>query len=102
MVKKDLPIVIWNKRAVNNLQKAYKYIKEDSPANAKKVRNAIIKMVDNLPSNPEKHPLDKFKINNPGNYRAFEKYSFRIAYKHTTKEIRILRFRHTKQEPRKY
>lgn len=102
MVKKTLPIIIWNKRAVNNLQKAYEYIKEDSLVNAEKVRNAIIKMVESLPSNPEKHPLDKFKMSNPGNYRAFEKYSYRIAYKHTAKEIRILRFRHTKQEPRKY
>ena len=102
MVKKDLPSIIWNKRAAINLQKAYKYIKEDSPANAQKVRNAIIKMVDGLSSNPEKYPLDKFKMNNPGNYRAFEKYSYRIAYKYTTKEIRVLRFRHTKQEPRKY
>lgn len=47
-------------------------------------------------------PPDKFKKNNPGNYRAFEKYSYRIAYKHTATEIRILRVRHVKQEPKEY
>lgn len=36
MVKKDLPSIIWNKRAATNLQKAYEYIKEDSPANTRK------------------------------------------------------------------
>ena len=40
MVKQDLPSIIWNKRAATNLQKAYEYIKEDSPANAQKISDA--------------------------------------------------------------
>lgn len=61
-----------------------------------------MKIVDSLPGHPEKYPPDKFKKSNPGNYRAFEKYSYRIAYKHTSEEIRILRVRHVKQEPKEY
>lgn len=94
--------VIWSKGAILSLRKAYEHIREDSLSNAEKVREGILQIADSLSENQEKFPLDKFKNNNPGNYRAFEKYSFRVAYKHTEKEVRILRVRHIKQEPKKY
>ena len=87
MVKPDQPVVVWNLRASQDFKKLYSYIHDQSPANAEKVRRGITQIVDNLPKNPEKHPPDKYKKNNPGNYRAFEKYSYRVAYKHTGKEI---------------
>jgi plasmid stabilization system protein ParE len=94
---------LWNNNASVYFKKAYQYIKKEEPqANAEKIRDGIAKMIDSLPDNPAKHPPDKFKKNNPGNYRAFEKYSYRIAYKHMEKEIRILRVRHVKQEPKEY
>jgi hypothetical protein len=79
MVKKTKPVVIWNNRAVKFFREAYERIKEDSPANAEKVRDGIIKIIDGLPNHPKKYPSDKFKKNNQGNCRAFEKYSYRIA-----------------------
>ena len=102
MVEKTKPTVVWNNKASVYFRKAYEYIKEGSYTNAEKVRNGIVKIIDGLPNHPEKHPPDKFKKNNPGNYRAFEKYSYRISYKHTRIEIRILRMRHVKQEPKEY
>ena len=102
MVKKAMAVVVWNNKASIYFRKAYEYIKEESHANAEKVKAGITKIVDSLPDNPRKHPADKFKKNNPGNYRAFEKYSYRVAYKHTEQEIRILRVRHVKQEPKEY
>ena len=102
MVEKAMPVVVWSNSASIYFRKAYEHIKEGSYLNAEKVKEAITKMVDNLPNNPTKYPPDKFKKNNPGNYRAFEKYSYRIAYKHTEQEIKILRFRHVKQEPKNY
>ena len=98
----DKPVVVWNKRAYASLQKAYKTIKEDSLVNAEKVRNDILKITGQLADHPEQYPPDKFKKDNPGNYRAFEKYSYRIAYRYTAKEIRILRIRHVKKEPKEY
>ncbi|MEX2567810.1 MAG: type II toxin-antitoxin system RelE/ParE family toxin [Cyclobacteriaceae bacterium] len=94
------PTVSWTKSAYSSLQKAYEKIKENSPASAEKVKDTILFMTRNLPDHPEKYPLDRFKKDNPGNYRAFEKYSYRIAYRHTANEIKILRFRHVKQEPK--
>ena len=102
MVDKSKPVIIWNNRASIYFKKAYHQIKEESYTNAEKVREGITRIIDRLPHHPEKYPPDKFKKSNPGNYRAFEKYSYRIAYKHTIEEIRILRIRHVKQEPKEY
>jgi plasmid stabilization system protein ParE len=102
MVDSTRLVVVWDKPAYASLQSAIKYIKEDSVANAERVRQEMLKVINELPDHPEKHPRDKFKKNNPGNYRAFEKYSFRIAYKITEREIIVLRIRHVKQEPLEY
>ena len=102
MVKKSKLIVVWDKPAYTSLQIAYDYIKEDSLVNAERVREEILKITKNLPDHPEKYPPDKFKKANTGNYRAFEKYSYRVAYKITEQKIIILRVRHVKQEPKEY
>ena len=95
-------MVVWSNRASVYFKSAYERTKEESYKNAEMVKEGISKIVDGLPDNPEKYPPDKYKKNNTGNYRAFEKYSFRVAYLYTEKEIRILRVRHVKQEPKEY
>lgn len=102
MVSKSALDVVWNNHAANFLRRAIERIKEDSPQNAEMVREGIAKAVDNLVNFPERHPLDVFKSNNDGSYRAFEKFSFRIAYRIAEKQILILRVRHVKQEPKRY
>lgn len=72
-MKKTKPVVVWNNTASLYFRKAYEHIKEESCTNAEKVKNGITKIIDSLPDNPGKHPCDKFKKDNPGNYRAFEK-----------------------------
>lgn len=59
MVKKALPVVIWNKGATIYFKKAYQYIKQDSFSNAEKFKVGIIRIVDSLPKNPMKYPPDK-------------------------------------------
>jgi plasmid stabilization system protein ParE len=102
MVRKGRPVVSWSKRAYAALQKIVEYIRQDSITNAEKVKEGILKITRGLPDHPAKHPPDKFKKNNPGNYRAFEKYSYRVAYRHTQQQIKILRIRHVRQEPLEY
>ena len=102
MVRKPKLVVAWDKPAYSSLQLAYDHIKEGSLANAEQVLEGILKITVGLPDHPEKYPRDKFKKNNPGNYRAFEKYSYRVAYKITEQEIIVLRVRHVKQEPLEY
>lgn len=94
--------VVWDIKAKEHLQNIYLYIKKNSISSAQKVKKEILTIVRKLPQNPEIFPPDRFKQDNPGNYRAFEKHNYRIAYKLTDTEIRILRIRHTKQEPLEY
>ena len=102
MVKEKKLELTWSPTARKGLRDAYDYIKKESLSGAKKVRNAITSEVEKLTIHPAVFELDRFKNNNPGNYRAFEKYHYRVAYKHTENELHILRVRHTSMEPLEY
>lgn len=95
-------LVKWDKPAFIAFQKIYDHIRKDSPVNAEKVKQEILAITKGLADYPERYPPDKFKTNNTGNYRAFEKYSYRVAYVYNGSEIRILRIRHVRQEPLRY
>lgn len=95
-------VTVWSKRAKNELAKAFEYISLESPQNARNVVESIVDMTLALPENSLKHPLDKYKSNNDGSWRAFEKSRFRISYRVMEKEIRIVRFRHTSRTPLNY
>jgi len=72
-------------------------------SNADVVETAIKAKLTTLCEQPESSPPDKYKLNNKGNrFRAFETHSFRVAYRFTEKEIRVLRVRSTHQEPKMY
>ncbi len=64
-------VAVWTPQAIAELKKAYKYIAQDSPQNAKKVVDEIVLFADKLPDQPEMFPPDKFKKNNDGTWRAF-------------------------------
>jgi plasmid stabilization system protein ParE len=91
--------IVWNKKAVENIAKALEWISQESAIEAERVEHAIITKVEELAEMPGKYPLDKFKNENNGNYRAFETHSYRISYRHTATTVRILRIRHVKQRP---
>ena len=94
--------IVWDPVAKTSFRKHLNHIKKDSLQAAEKVRVDILKVIGGLLEHPEKFPPDKFKKDNAGDYRAFEKHSYRIAYLVTENQIRILRVRHVKQEPKKY
>ena len=71
-------VVVLAKTAKLELQKAYNYIALDSLKYAVMVRDEIIDLTIALNQHPEKYPLDKYRINNDGSWRAFEKYHYRI------------------------
>lgn len=91
--------LIWSPTAMKGLKKAYVHINKESNVSAKKVVNSILDEVEKLTIQPKIFELDRFKKNNPGNYRAFEKYHYRISYKHTLTELHVLRVRHTSKNP---
>jgi plasmid stabilization system protein ParE len=101
MVKKQYQIV-WTKRSQLHMKAAHKYISKDSPQNATKVVTDIVTAVNKALDNPEFYGPDKYKINNDGSYRAFEKHHYRIVYRFSKNIIRVLRVRHTKMEPKEF
>ena len=101
MAEKSYPIV-WTKRSQLQMSNIYDYISKDSLQNAIKVFDDITAVVDKAAANPEIYSMDKNKINNDGSYRAIEKHHYRISYRFTKKDIRILRVRHTSMRPLMY
>lgn len=95
--------IIWNKKALTQLDDLYEYIRKDSLQNAEKVKDVIINKISSLAFNPEIFPPDRFKINNhTKSYRAFTVYDFRISYYVTSVSVIIVRIRHTSMSPQTY
>jgi len=101
MVKNHTKI-IWEDNAKLQLKKACAYIKRDSLQNSQKVKKDILNAVTTLSIHTEKYPLDKYKNNNDGTYRAFELHHYPIAYRVLRSEIKIITIRHTSMEPLEY
>ena len=101
MVKKKLKI-IWDLKAKDSLKEIYLNIKKESPNSAKKTINTIRETIRSAAVHPEIFQIDRFKTNNDGTYRAFEKFSYRIVYKFTKTQIIILRISNSAQEPVEY
>jgi plasmid stabilization system protein ParE len=94
--------IIWDKQAMLYFREAIWYIRQDSPQNAGKVKKEVLEKISELSKRPEIHNPDKYKVNNSGNYRAFELHRFRIGYLVKEHEIIIVRIRNTNQEPVDY
>lgn len=95
-------VVVWSNNAKAELKKAYEYIALDSLQNAQMIRDTLIDLTIELSKHPEKHPVDKYKKDNDGTWRAFEKYHYRISYCILKNQIRIVRMRHTSKSPLNY
>ena len=95
-------VVVWSNSAKAELKRAFEYIALDSLQNAKIVRDTLIDHTIDLTTNAEKHPLDKFKKDNDGSWRAFEKHHYRVSYRILKNQIRIVRMRHTSKSPLSY
>ncbi|WP_119080756.1 type II toxin-antitoxin system RelE/ParE family toxin [Chitinophaga alhagiae] len=58
--------------------------------------------IDSLLTHPEQCAPDKYKLNNDGSFRAFELHRLRVSYRYTGREIRIVRVRHTRMNPKNH
>ena len=84
------------------MKKAFEYISKDSPQNAAIVIQDIADAMYKATFNPEIYGPDKYKIENDGSYRAFEKHRYRVSYRFTKNIIRVLRVRHTSRDALNY
>lgn len=94
--------VKWPAATQKQLEKIYQYILSDSPHNAGKIKTDILGSTRKLVKHPEMHPLDKYRRNNDGSFRAYEIHRYRISYRITDEEIIIVRLRHARMKPNEY
>lgn len=94
--------IVWTKRSQQHMKDVFDYICNDSPKNAQKVLEGIIGAAEKAIANPEIYNADKYKLNNDGSYRSFEKHNYRITYRITRGIIKVLRVRHSSREPKSY
>ncbi|HEY6141800.1 MAG TPA: type II toxin-antitoxin system RelE/ParE family toxin [Flavobacterium sp.] len=91
--------VVWRKKASDELEVIYKYIKKESPQNAVLVFNAIYDLAISLPNFPYKFPIEP--IINIEKVRYAVVWSFKIIYSVEEERIVILKIFNTKQNPKK-
>lgn len=96
--------IIWDRIALNHFKEILAYLSSQSSQAPKIVREGIMSRIADLRKNPQIFEIDRLKDNPNKEFRAFIIFSYRISYqiKETTKEIRILRIRHTSREPLGY
>ena len=91
----------WSFYAKESLDLIVEYIKQESPVNAKSVKQELISLVSSLNNFPEKYPIDKIIPKEKGEFRFISKWSFKIVYEITEKEIIIIDIFHSAQNPEK-
>ncbi|WP_420712338.1 type II toxin-antitoxin system RelE/ParE family toxin [Pedobacter sp. SL55] len=90
----------WNRLAVKRLMDAIQYLEDnENSAYAEKIEREILSKIKLLVERPKIHQLDRLKKNNDGSFYAFEVDRYRISYREISREIRILRIRHTSRRP---
>ena len=94
--------VRWDTKAFRNFIDILDYININSPSNAVRVKNRVLKSINSICLNPEMFREDELKTNNDGKFRVFNKDSIRISYKIESDSIIITRVRHSGQEPKFY
>lgn len=96
--------IIWTQTSQNQLEDIYFYLLEETKSFeiADKVVDTLIVSVEILKSNWEIYEVDEMRVPIDENYRAFEKFSYRISYKIDFDKIYVLRVRHTSRNPKFY
>ncbi len=75
------------------------FIKIDSPANAIKVRNTILKTIKSLKTFPFRYHQDYFRINQNENYRFLSVWSYNIHYKIEDNKVLVLKVIYRGKDP---
>ena len=93
----------WSKPALDQLDKALDFIIEQGYTSyAIELEEKILSRIENLVSNYNIYPTDKYRKDNDGTYHAFETDEYRISYRVQKSTIKIIRIRHTSRKTRMY
>ena len=104
MVKASSFEVVWDRKALDNLQHILDYLSKQSDQAPKTVKKGILSKIEIIRTSPLICEPDKLKDPKSKDFRAFAIFNYRVTYqiKSSEKEIRIVRVRHTSREPLGY
>lgn len=100
MVKQKSYTIIWDRVALDHFKEILDFLSKQNSQAPKIVKEGVLSRLDDVKKNALIFEVDKLKDNPTKEFRAFVIYSYRVTYqiKVATKEIRILRIRHTSRE----
>lgn len=104
MVKQNFFAIIWDRNALDDFKEILSFLSKQSSLAPKIVKDGVLSRLEVIKTNVLICEIDKLKDKPTKEFRAFVIYSYRITYqiKVATKEIRIIRIRHTSREPFDY
>ena len=75
-------LIIWDDEALDYLGRVLQWIGDESVVQAENVEKGTLEKVKAITTHPERYPPDKFKKNNQGKHRAFERNlsSLRVTF----------------------
>jgi len=93
--------IIWDRIALDDFKNILNFLSNQSSQAPKIVRKGLLSQLSEIEKNPLIFEIDKLKDNPNKEFRAFVIYNFGLTnqIKEMTREIRILRIRHTSREP---
>ncbi len=101
MVKPKSYTIIWDRIALDHFKDILEFLSKQSPQAPKIVKEGVLSRLEQVKKNALIFESDKLKDLPNKEFRAFVIYSYRVTYqiKVITKEIRVIRIRHTSREP---
>jgi mRNA-degrading endonuclease RelE of RelBE toxin-antitoxin system len=104
MVKQKAYTIIWDRIALDHFKSILEFLSKQSSQAPKIVKEGVLSRLNDVKKNALIFELDKLKDTPNKEFRAFVVYSYRVTYqiKSDTREIRVLRVRHTSREPLGY
>ena len=96
--------IVWTHLAEEGLHHAFLELLErtESIELTERIIREVFESTYILESQPEIYQLDRLKIHNSGNIRAYIKHGYRLSYLIDTETVYILRVRHASSEPLEY
>jgi plasmid stabilization system protein ParE len=104
MVKKFVSKIVWDRNALDHFKEILEYLSKQSTEAPKIVKKGVLSKLSAVKKNALICETDKLKDPIEKEFRAFVVYSYRITYQIDidSKEIRVVRIRHTSREPLGY
>jgi plasmid stabilization system protein ParE len=94
--------IIWDEIALKQLNNYLEYVSKQNLTAPSIIKGGVLNILKTVKKNPFIYEVDKLNDQNDSTYRAFIIYSYRVTYCLHGNTIRILRIRHTSQEPLEY